>query len=101
MSLEKERRKYLSIGNVIAGLMFLGALGGVWGTLAADSATNKQRLSTLEQRNDETRKEIKDVAHEIKVDVKEVKNDVQQILRKLDSMDAVQRSERTRDRRPQ
>ena len=99
MPLEKERRRYLSLGNVIAALMFLGALGGVWGTLAADNATIKQRVATLEQRNEETRKEIKDVAHEIKSDVKEVKSDVQQILRKLDSMDAVQRSERSRERR--
>jgi len=99
MSIEKERRKYFSLGNVIGGLMFLGALGGVWGTLAADSATTKQRLTALEQRSEETRKEIRETAHEIKTDVKEVKSDVQLILRKLDSMDAVQRSERTRERR--
>lgn len=77
----------------------LAAVGATWGTLSAENADTKRRLSTLEQRNDETRQEIKNVAHEIKGDVKEVKGDVQLILRKLDSMEAVNRVERTRERR--
>ena len=86
----------MSVGNVLALLTMFGALAGSYATLYADSADTKRRITTLEQRNEETRKEIKDVAHEIKEDVKEVKSDVQLILRKLDSMEAVQKAEKRR-----
>ena len=93
MPVEKERRHFVSLGNVLTILGMLGAVGASYVTLASDSATTKQRLATLEKRNDETRTEIKSVAHEIK-------GDVQLILRKLDAMEAVQRHER-RERRVQ
>ena len=94
MPIEKERRSYFSVANVLTILTIVGALAGIYAANAAENASTKERLTTLEKRNDETRKEIKDVAHEIKGDVKEVKSDVQLILRKLDSMEAVQRAER-------
>lgn len=90
----KDRRSYVSLGNVLTILAMLGALAASYATLSADNARTTQRLDTLEKRNEETRKEIKEVAHEIKGDVKEVKQDVQLILRKLDSLEAVRRSER-------
>ena len=96
--MEREQRHFVSVGNILTILAMFGALAGSYATLYADSADTKRRITTLEQRNEETRKEIKDVAHEIKEDVKEVKSDVQLILRKLDSMEAVQKSER-RERR--
>ena len=100
MPVEKERRHFVSLGNVLTILGMLGAVGASYVTLASDNASTKERLATLEKRNDETRTEIKSVAHEIKGDVKEVKGDVQLILRKLDAMEAVQRHER-RAGRPQ
>ena len=100
MKIEHNRRSFVSIGNVLTILGMFGALAVSYATLSADSADTKRRITTLEQRNEETRKEIKDVAHEIKGDVKEVKGDVQLILRKLDSMEAVQRSERRERIRP-
>ena len=94
-TIEKERRSYFSVANVLTMLTIAGALAGIYAANAADNADTKRRISALEIRNDETRREIKDVAHEIKGDVKEVKGDVQLILRKLDSMQAVER-ERSR-----
>ncbi len=96
MSLERDRRKFMSVGNVLTILTMLGALAASYATLSADNATTKQKIADLEKRNEETRKEIRDVAHEIKSDVKETKSDVQLILRKLDTMEAVQRAERRR-----
>ena len=100
MPVEKERRHFVSLGNVLTLLVMAGGVAGTYAALASDNASTKERLATLEKRNDETRTEIKSVAHEIKWDVKEVKGDVQLILRKLDAMEAVQRHER-RERRVQ
>lgn len=97
--LNKDRRHFVSVGNVLTILGMLGALAASYGTLYADGATTKERLNTLEKRNEETRQEIKTVAQEIKADVKEVKGNVDLILRKLDSMEAVNKAERARERR--
>ena len=96
MTIEKNRRHFVSPGNILTILAMFGALAGSYATLYADNADTKRRITTLEQRNEETRKEIKEVAHEIKGDVKEVKGDVQLILRKLEGMEAVNRAERRR-----
>ena len=93
MPVEKERRHFVSLGNVLTLLVMAGGVAGTYAALASDNASTKERLATLEKRNDETRTEIKSVAHEIK-------GDVQLILRKLDAMEAVQRHER-RERRVQ
>lgn len=95
---EKDRRKVMSVGNILTLLTMFLALAGGYANLSAETASIKERLTTVEQRNTETRKEIKDTAQEIKQDVKEVKGDVQLILRKLDTMEAINRAER-RERR--
>jgi hypothetical protein len=89
----------MSVGNILTMLTMFLALAGGYANLSAETADLKRRVTTVEQRNTETRKEIKEVANEIKVDVKETKSDVQLILRKLDTMEAVNRAERTRERR--
>ena len=99
MPLEKERRSYFSAANILTLLMMLGALAGVWAGNAAENADTKRRLSVVESRQEETRREIKDTAHEIKQDVKDTKTDVQLILRKLDTMEALQRQRVERERR--
>ena len=101
MSPEKDRRKFVSIGNILTILAMLGSLvAGGW-TLASEQERVKARIDRLEEQNKNTREELKTTAHEIKVDVKEVKTNVDLILRKLDSMEAVRASERRaeRDRR--
>mgnify|MGYP001615153334 CR=1 FL=1 len=98
MKIEHNRRSFVSIGNVLTILGMFGALAVSYATLSADTADTKRRITTLEQRNEETRKEIKEVAQEIKQDVKEVKGNVDAILRKLDSLEAVRQADRRRDR---
>ena len=99
MPIEKERRSYFSIANILTILGMVGAIAGSYAAMSADNADTKRRIAALETRNEEVRREIKDVAHEIKGDVKEVKSDVQTILRKLDSMQAVERDRSERERR--
>ena len=99
MTLEKDKRRFVSLGNILTILGMAGAIAGSYAAMSADNADTKRRIAALESRNEETRREIKDVAHEIKGDVKEVKSDVQTILRKLDSMQAVERDRSERERR--
>jgi predicted Rossmann fold nucleotide-binding protein DprA/Smf involved in DNA uptake len=91
MSLEKERRHFVSLGNVLTMLGMTGALATGWVTLAADSAQQKERVDNLREQ-----------AKEIKADVKETKRDVQTILRKLVEMETARklddRAARERDR---
>lgn len=89
MPIEKERRSHFSIGNVLTMLTIAGALAGVYAANAADNARQKERVDNL-----------KEEVREIKNDVKETKRDVQLILRKIDSMDAAQRTERRESRNP-
>ena len=80
MSLEKERRSYFSVANILTILGLLGAIGAGYGTLAADNARQKERVDNL-----------KEEAKEIKKDVKETAKNVDLILRKLDAWEATQR----------
>lgn len=91
---EKDKRRFVSPGNILTILAMFGAVATAYATLAADNADTKRRVSTVEERQGEARREIKDITHEIKVDVKEVKGDVQLILRKLGEMEAVRHAER-------
>ncbi len=96
--IDRSRRHYFSVGNVLTLLMMFGALAGVWGTNAADNADTKRRVTTLEQGEQSTRKIIKDTGDEIKSDVKETKQVMNMILQELRAMQAVER-ERERARR--
>ena len=94
--IEKERRNFLSLANVLTLLGMAGAIVGSYAALSADQADNKRRIIHLESGEQKTHSLIKENAKEIKNDVRETKDAVQLILRKLDSMEAVQRE---RDRR--
>jgi hypothetical protein len=88
-----------SLGNALTILGMLIAIGASWATLSADNADTKRRVTVVEDRQVEDRNAYKVNQHEIKQDVKEVKSDVQTILRKLEAMEAVQKSERRREQR--
>jgi len=91
MFIERERRNFVSIGNVLTILGFAGALATAWVTLAADSAQQKERVDNL-----------KEQTQEIKSDVKDTKRDVQKILEKLVEMETARKADdraaRARDR---
>lgn len=104
--MDKERRHYISVGNVLTMLGFAGAIAASYATLSADNATTRQRITDLEHRNAETRQDLKATGQEIKAevkevkgDVKEVKGDVQLILRKLDAIEAVRQAQRKADQK--
>ena len=59
----------------------------VWvGTIAADNADTKRRVTQVEERQKEDRKEIKENVKETQADVKDVKKDVEQIRILLEGM---------------
>lgn len=76
----------ISLGNVLTIIGMLAALGATWGTLSADAAATKQRVGTVEKRQEEDREQIRRDQREIKDDVKDVKSDVQQIRLLLEGM---------------
>ena len=76
----------ISLGNILTVLGMLAALGGVWGTLSADNADTKRRVTTVEKRHDDDRKETREDQKEIKQDVRETKEQVQQIRILLERM---------------
>jgi hypothetical protein len=87
------------LGLTLAALVAMGSLM-VWvGGISADAADTKRRVTNVEQRQGEDRDAYRINQTEIKQDVKEVKSDVQTILRKLEAMEAVQKSERRREQR--
>lgn len=75
-----------SLGNVLTILGMLAAIGASWATLSADNADTKRRVTVVEERQKEDRREIKQSVKETQQDVKDVKNDVQQIRIMLERM---------------
>ena len=100
--MEKDRRHFVSLGNVLTILAFAGALATGWVALAADSADTKRRVTVVEARQQEDRQTTQVIVKEVKDDVKETKHDVQLILRKLVEMETARKADdraaRARDR---
>ena len=60
----------------------------VWvGSIAGDNADTKRRLSVVEERQKEDRKDTKQAVKEIQQDVKETKENVNKILIKLEAQE--------------
>lgn len=92
MPLEKDKRRFVSAGNVLTILGMIAAIAVAYADNRVENARQKERVDNL-----------KEEAKEIKKDVKETNRNVDLILRKLESMEAVQNAERRRtamERRP-
>lgn len=91
MPIEKDKRRFVSVGNVLTILGMVTAVAVTYADNRVESARQKERVDNL-----------KEEAHEIKRDVKETNKNVDLILRKLEAMEAVQNAERRRaaERRP-
>ena len=87
-AVEKNRRKYLSVGNILTLLAMLGAIAGGYADNKAETAKQKERVDNLARTIDEVKKDGKDTNQKVEL-----------ILRKLDSMEAVQRERDRRERR--
>ena len=88
MPIEKDNRRFVSLGNILTLLGMAAAVAVSYADNRVENARQKERVDNL-----------KAEVQEIKGDVKETKRDVQTILRKLDTMEATQRLER-QERRP-
>ncbi len=85
MPLEKDKRRFVSVGNVLTILGMVAAIAVAYADNRVEGARQKERVDNL-----------KDEAKEIKRDVKETNGKVDLILRKLEAMEAVQFAERRR-----
>lgn len=90
---EKRKRLHLqvSLGSIIAALVFAGSAIGVYTQVVADNRENKGDIRGLRERqiahenaDKETRQDLKEKVTEVKEDVKAVKQDVKEINDKLD-----------------
>ena len=95
MGVERDRRQFFSLANVLAMIGTVMLVGGAWGERVADNADTKRRLTVVESRQAEDRGLNRQDREEIKRSVKETNDNVQLILRKLDAMEAVSHSRRT------
>lgn len=98
MPVEKERRNFVSLGNVLTILGMAGAVAASYAALSADNAATKQRVTALEAGELKTHSLIKDNAGEIKKDVKATQEKVDLILIEIRAMQAVQRDRDRRER---
>jgi uncharacterized membrane protein (DUF106 family) len=86
MPIEKERRKYVSLGNLLTILVMAGAIAGTYAQSAAENAKQKERVDNLAKQIDEVKKDGKDTNQKVEL-----------ILRKLDAMEAVDFDRRRRE----
>ena len=80
MSIENNRRRFVSLGNILTILAMATAVAVTYADNRVENARQKERVDNL-----------KDEAKEIKKDVKETAKNVDLILRKLDAWEATQR----------
>lgn len=93
-------RKSFSLKTVA---VIVGIIGGpllVWGESQVERGTTKEKLSTIERRQDEDRRTTRESISEVKEHVKVIDQNTQVILQTIKAMEAEQRAERrARDRR--
>jgi len=78
MAIEKERRSYFSVANVLTLLAMGGAIAVTYGDNRAENARQKERVDNLGK-----------TISEVKRDGKDTNQKVELILRKLEAMEAV------------
>ena len=85
MPIEKDKRRFVSIGNVLTILGMLGAVAVTYADNRVENARQKERVDNLKEKVEDVRRDSKDT-----------NNKVDLILRKLEAMEAVQFAERRR-----
>lgn len=86
-------------GIVLSVIIAAGGLLTWVGSIAADNADLKRRISTVEDRAKEDRKATRESIGEVKEHVKVIDQNVQIILQTVRSMEAVQRERARTERR--
>jgi hypothetical protein len=77
----------ISLGNIVAVLGMLAGLGATWATLSADSADTKRRVTTVEDRQKEDRRDIKQRLEQFDERSRRTDENVQKILGKIEAME--------------
>ena len=80
-------RSNISLGNILTLLTMAGALLVFWLNVSMDAGAQKQRIDTVEKRQNEDRVDTKEKLKEINSDVKQISGDVQRILRSLERLE--------------
>ena len=86
---------------IAGGIAIVGPLAAlmVWvGGIAGEAADTKRRLATVESRQEEDRKNVKESVQRIESRVEKVDENVQQILRKMDVIEDRRRADQGRGR---
>ena len=80
-------------------VIIIGMIGGplaVWGESQLERGTTKEKITALEKRQQEDRRDTRQNINEVKEHVKAIDQATQTILQELRSMKAVQEAERRR-----
>jgi TolA-binding protein len=77
----------ISLGNVLTVLGMLVGLGATWATLSADNADTKRRVTTVEDRQKEDRRDIKQRLEQFDERSRRTDENVQKILGKIEAME--------------
>lgn len=90
-TVEKDRRTYLSLTNVLSMLLLFTMLGAGWMTLASENTDTKRRVTVLEGRQAEDRKNAKQAQEKLEGKLDKVDDNVQAILREIFAMKRLRR----------
>jgi len=93
-----EKKKPITVGTV---LLIAGVIGGplaVYSEAQVERGSTKERISHIETRQQEDRKDTRQAISEVREHVKIIDQNTQQILQTIKVMEAEQRAER-RERR--
>ena len=80
-------------------VIILGMIGGplaVWGESQLERGTTKEKITALEKRQQEDRRDMRQNVNEVKEHVKTIDQATQMILQEIRAMKAVQEAERRR-----
>lgn len=96
MSDDKKNGHRITPQTVIAAGTILLTIGGSWFAWGQQTGELKQKVSTLEQRQSEDRKDTKEALNKVDTKVERIDQNVNQILQTIKAMEAVQRAERSK-----
>jgi hypothetical protein len=77
----------ISFANILVILGMLAAIGASWATLSADNADTKRRVTTVEDRQKEDRRDIKQRLEQFDERSRRTDENVQKILGKIEAME--------------
>ena len=93
---EMNPQRKVHIGTVVLVLSVIAGPLAVWGDSQLERGETKEKIKTIERRQDEDRRDTRVAINEVKEHVKQIDQNVQVILQKITAMEAVKKLERRR-----